>query len=640
MLRRPPLVWKVNGIFLAIMVAVLAVSAGVTAWLHEYAAVESARDLSRVSFNIILQDIRELMVRGEPSSVGALIEQLAGDRTVFRDIRLIGHDGRVMASTLDPVGIVIGQDSWPCSHCHGAAGLQNDSTIELFDEIVEFRDGERAISVVMPTFASAGCRTVGCHTDSGEAPPVLGVMQADFTLRGVENHIAQSARDIILALLVSIVLGAVATWWATDRLVGRRLRALREGAQHIADRDFSFKFGQTARSDRISQVEGILNDVTSELSLTISELTNTKEYLQGIVESSADIIITVDPDGRIMTFNRGAEEVLGYDRSDVVGKHIETLFADPRERDIAIAQLRHTDNVVNYQTHFLTKDGDVRDVILTLSRLRTPDGIAIGTFGISKDITRELHLQRELLRSARMAALGQALTGIQHSMKNMLNVLKGGSYMVKTALAKDDRQMLVEGWEMVQEGIAHMTEMSKSMLDFARERQLDLEPTDLGGLAKRILTMNNGKFKEQGVTLELEIEPNLPMVRCDPELIHSVVVDLLSNALYACSEKQYRREETPTVTLEVQRRELDGYVTIVVSDNAEGMPEEVRRKVFTPFFSTKKKKGTGMGLAVVARIVSSHGGQTRVESEPGLGSTFEVLLPITGPSVSEEGADV
>ncbi len=640
MLRRPPLVWKVNGIFLAILIAVLAVSAIVTAWLHEYAAVESARDLSHVSANLILQDIRQLMVRGEASGVQGLIERLVEDRTVYRDIRLISHDGRVMASTLDPSGAVVGQASWPCSNCHGVAALPSDSTAQPFDQIVEFENGERTLSVVTPTFGSSSCSTVDCHADRAQASTVLGVLQADFSLRGVENHIAQSLRHIVLAMLISLLLGSIATWWVTDRLVGRRLRALRDGAQHIADRDFSFKFGQTTRSDRISQVEGILDDVTSELSSTILELTSTKEYLQGIVESSADIIITVNPDGLIKTFNRGAEEVLGYTRNEVVGKHVETLFADPRERDIAIAQLQHTDNVVNYQTHFLTKDGDVRDVILTLSRLRTPDGTAIGTFGISKDITRELQLQRELLRSARMAALGQALTGIQHSMKNMLNVLKGGSYMVKTALAKDDRQMLLEGWEMVQEGISHMTDMSKSMLDFARERQLDLQPTDLGALAKRVLSMNNGKFKELGITLELDIEPRLPPVRCDPELIHSVVMDLLSNALYACSEKQYRREETPVVTLEVQRGDIEGYVTIVVSDNAEGMPEEVRRKVFTPFFSTKKKKGTGMGLAVVARIVSSHGGHTRVESEPGLGSTFEVLLPIAGPSVSEEDADV
>jgi signal transduction histidine kinase len=84
---------------------------------------------------------------------------------------------------------------------------------------------------------------------------------------------------------------------------------------------------------------------------------------------------------------------------------------------------------------------------------------------------------------------------------------------------------------------------------------------------------------------------------------------------------------------------MNGRVEIVVTDNGGGMSEEVRGRVFTPFFSTKEKKGTGMGLAVVARIVSSHEGKTSVESEPGKGATFRVSLPIRGPSLREENAD-
>ncbi len=133
---------------------------------------------------------------------------------------------------------------------------------------------------------------------------------------------------------------------------------------------------------------------------------------------------------------------------------------------------------------------------------------------------------------------------------------------------------------------------------------------------------------------------DLPLVECDAEMIHSVVMDLLSNALDACSWKQYGEEEAPRVILRAKPASVDGYVHIEVSDNGEGMTEEVQAKVFTPFFSTKKKAGTGMGLAVVARIVNSHGGTTTMESEPGKGATFGVLLPIKGPSATEEEADV
>jgi PAS domain S-box-containing protein len=379
--------------------------------------------------------------------------------------------------------------------------------------------------------------------------------------------------------------------------------------------------------------------MTSELSSTLMELTNAREHLQAVVENSADIIITVDPTGLITTFNPGAKKILGYDREEVVGRRIEMLFAEPSERDTAIAQLDHTDHVVNFVTKFLTKGGKKRDVLLTLSRLRSPEGDAIGTLGVSKDITKELRLQRRLLRSERMAALGHALTGIQHSIKNMLNVMKGGSYMVKLGLNKDDQEMLLEGWEMVQQGIDDMTQMSKSMLDFARTKKLKLQPTNLGELVQRVHGLNKAKFEKEGVWLALESSPNIPSVECDADMILSVIMDLLGNALDACSWKDYAAEETAQVTLGI-RPSTRGEVEILVRDNGVGMSAEVRDRIFTPFFSTKDTKGTGMGLAVVSRIVSSHEGKTVVVSEPNRGTTFRVSLPIMGPSLREEEGDV
>jgi signal transduction histidine kinase len=295
--------------------------------------------------------------------------------------------------------------------------------------------------------------------------------------------------------------------------------------------------------------------------------------------------------------------------------------------------------VVNYFTRFVTKNGKIRNVLLTLSRLRSPDGEPIGTLGVSKDITRELRLQRRLLQSERMAALGQAITGIQHSIKNMLNVMKGGSYMVKLGLGNDDKALLTEGWEMVQQGIDDMTQMSKSMLDFARTKKLNIQPEDLGALLKKIHGINRAKFKDDGVELFLEPIPELPRVEVDAEMIRSVVMDLLSNALDACSWKNYPVNDSPRVTMGLRVASDPSFVEIVVKDNGEGMPEEVKERIFTPFFSTKDKAGTGMGLAVVERIVKSHEGTITVESELKEGTEFCVTLPISGPSFREEEED-
>jgi PAS domain S-box-containing protein len=172
---------------------------------------------------------------------------------------------------------------------------------------------------------------------------------------------------------------------------------------------------------------GISKDITHEKKL-LDELSDAKEYLEGMVEHSADIIVTVNSEGTIETFNRGGEEALGYCRDEVIGQPVESLYVDPRDRYTAAALLEKTGNVINYETRLLAKDSQVHNVLLTLSPLRDSDGKSIGTIGISKDITQEKRLQRELIQAQKFAAIGQAVTGIQHSIKNMLNALKGGAY--------------------------------------------------------------------------------------------------------------------------------------------------------------------------------------------------------------------
>jgi len=570
----------------------------------------------------------------EANQLASQVNRMASENPAYRDIRLIAHKGRVVASQMESDMGPVDAQSWPCTVCHTSPNAPAELTAETCCEVLEFENGERALSVVTPIFREEGCSNATCHTDMGENP-VLGILQADFSLAQVDALIDRQTRNTLWAILLCMLLGTIAAWWMTERLVGRRIRALKAGARRLARHDFTFRFSDST-GDGLSELGGVINSISSELSNTLSELMSTKEYLQAIVDNTADIIITVDPNGFIRTFNPGAEKVLGYSKEEVIGQRIEMIFAEPKHRETAIEELERGDPVVNYMTHFVTKDGDLRNVMITLSKLVTPDGVPMGTMGISKDLTDELRLQVQLLRSKRLAALGQALTGIQHSIKNMLNVMKGGSYMVKLGLTKDNKAMLLEGWEMVREGIDDMTQMSISMLDFARTKKLKLQPTDLTELAQKIHSISHAKFKDAGVELSLDLAPDVPHVLCDGEGIRSVVMDLISNALDACSWKEYDPSEIPEVAIRVVPSKREGHIEVQVTDNGDGMTEEVRKRIFTPFFSTKEKKGTGMGLAVVSRIVESHEGDTYVESEPGKGATFRVLLPIQGPSLREE----
>jgi PAS domain S-box-containing protein len=630
MFRKSRVAWKLSGLFSAIIVLVLAGTAYVNSLDDRREALASARQVSRAQSATIIRSLHRFMANQDIHGIDSLIEGLAVEAPIYQNAEVVAHQGQIVAS-LSSQEEKVDKTSWPCMKCHLAEGETVPVSETVLEQIGPNEQGLEILATVTLIRKEAGCGGEGCHLEvQGDMP--IGYLRTDYSLAGVDALVSSHGFKTAIAALLGILLCGVVSWIAIDRWVGSPLRVLMDGVRRVTAADFNFRFSEGGKDE--------FAELALEFNKMIRQSKRTREYLEGIVEDSADIIITVDPEGIIRKFNTGAERILGYSREEVIGKRVEMLFSDPSERDTAIAQLDYTDHVVNYQTQFLTKDGRVREVILTLSRLRRRDGTPIGTYGISKDVTREKRLLRQLLQSEKMAALGQAVTGIQHSVKNLLNVLKGGSYMVKTGLAKNDRELLDEGWKMVQDGIQHMTELSSSMLHFAREQKLNSSETNLAELIRKIHELNEARFREEGVILNLDLTDQLSLVQCDRELIHSVVMDLLSNALDACSWKEYAEGESPEVGLKVCQGPADGYMSIEVSDNGEGIHEEVRKKIFTPFFSTKKKKGTGMGLAVASRVVASHGGKIMVESEPGLGATFRVLLPIGGPGRGEERYDV
>jgi PAS domain S-box-containing protein len=630
MLKSNLIVWKVNALFFSVILLALGVLGYVGKEVYERDALESARDVSKITSETILRSIRKLMMTRDNAGVKELIDSLAEDNPVYKDIRLISHDGRVVASRSQAGDVVLEMEAGPCRACHPTTEPADTLTLRSHEEVIELPYGERIVSVVTPIFNELDCSTSECHAHR-EAGPVLGLLQTDYSLRRVDQLISAWSLRTGAAALLAILLSGALTWFLMYRLVGRRVQALMQGVRRVAVDDFGFKF-EDERRDEIGALSESFNDMTSKLSSTLSELRNTRDYLEGIVENSADMIITVDLSGRIQTFNRGAETVLGYQRDEVVGERIEMLFADPNARNVAIARLKDTDNVVNYETRFVTQKGEIRDVILTLSRLRTPDGTAIGTFGISKDVTQEKRLLRELLLKEKLAAVGQAVTGIQHSLKNMLNSLKGGSYMVNTGLSDNDRDLLEEGWVMVQEGITRVTDLSSRMLNYVKEWEPEVEEIDITGLLESIYNLSKEAALREGIELQIEIAGELGLVNCDRQLLHSAVTDLLANAFDACLRKDYGDLEVPEVVLRAYRsKKRDGFVMVEVRDNGEGMTEEIKKNIFTPFFSTKKKLGTGVGLTLTSRIIRQHGGESEVESELGEGTIFRFSLPVKGP---------
>ena len=415
-----------------------------------------------------------------------------------------------------------------------------------------------------------------------------------------------------------------------------RLSQMLEGLWKMT-KEGEFRF-DGAKDDEIGLLERSLNRISARIQEQRNELRETVDYFEGIVENSADLIITVSPEGLIKTFNRGAEATLGYGREEVIGMHVEMLFADPEERNAAIKRLDEEDAVRNYETRLLTKEGEVRYALLTLARLRDPEGNPIGTFGISKDFTTEKELQRKLVQSEQIAAIGRSMTGIVHTIKNMLNTLQGGLYVAKVGHKKGEENLFTEGCEMLEEGLGSINDLSQHMLKYTREWTLEPEPTDLQELVHRIEAAVSKTAEDRGISFRTSAEPGIPTISCDPRLIHMVLMDLVTNALDACESKngQGNRELEVLLSLSLQDTAKSRSVRLEVRDNGCGMTKEMAEHVFTPFVTTKKA-GSGLGLALAARITKLHRGTIEVDSEPDRGTTFRIDLPLLDRSEHNKG---
>ena len=443
----------------------------------------------------------------------------------------------------------------------------------------------------------------------------------------------QSALSSVIVLLVIVL----AYLLVERRRTKARLNHMLEGLWKMAAKELTFRF-EASDDDEIGMLERSLNRISDQIQTQQADLREAVDYLEGIVENSADLIITVNPQGLIKTFNKGAEMTLGYDRDEVIGQHVEMLFADPSERKVAIDRLDEEDAVKNYEARLLSKDGEIRYALLTLARLRDPDGNPIGTFGISKDFTEEKELQRKLVQSEQIAAIGRSMTGIVHTIKNMLNTLRGGLYIAQVGYKKGKKELFTEGCEMLEEGLSRISDLSQHMLQYTREWTLNPEPTDLEEMVIRIDAAVHKEAVDRGISFRTEIESGIPTTKCDPRLIHMVLMDLVTNAMDACESRNDDDGKGPEVVLSLASKNAakEPRVLLEVSDNGCGMSPEMAEHVFTPFVTTKKG-GSGIGLALAARITKLHHGTIEVESEPDHGSTFKIDLPLTVSSEKNKG---
>lgn len=232
-----------------------------------------------------------------------------------------------------------------------------------------------------------------------------------------------------------------------------------------------------------------------------------------------------------------------------------------------------------------------------------------------------------MLHAERLAAVGQTIAGMSHHIKNIMQGVRFGSDMVRTALKDDDRELLAKGWRLVEKNQARIDDLILDMLSYSKERDPIIETTDLVELVQDVLELVRGRAAEAKVALAFAPPADFPKVLCDADGVHRALLNLVGNAIDALDGRA-----NGTVSLEL--RLVGDRVELDVRDNGPGIPADQHEEIFKPFISSKGNRGTGLGLPVSRKAIEEQGGELLLASEEDRGTCFTIRLPVKRPATA------
>ncbi|MHB1421883.1 MAG: ATP-binding protein [Gemmataceae bacterium] len=235
----------------------------------------------------------------------------------------------------------------------------------------------------------------------------------------------------------------------------------------------------------------------------------------------------------------------------------------------------------------------------------------------------ETRYRQAMVHAERLAAVGQTIAALSHHIKNILQGLRSGSEILKMGLKDMDAVLLQQGWKNIEKNQGKIYDLVVDMLSYSKEREPNIECTDLNAVARDVIELLAPRAAELGIELAAALEETLPKCPADPEGIHRALLNIVGNALDAVEDAEMPRVQVSTA------QEPDGeWLRFEVRDNGSGIAPDKINDIFRPFVSTKGARGTGLGLAVSRKILREHGGDILVRSQPGQGSLFILRLPL------------
>ena len=380
--------------------------------------------------------------------------------------------------------------------------------------------------------------------------------------------------------------------------------------------------------DRFTISKGEAQELVESFQTMQRSLGKSERLLASVVESVEDCIFTTDVEGRLITLNPAGRRLLGRDAAAGPLTRLDVLDeADRRRVGPAIKRAVANGRPWRGAVQGLTRARRRFPAHLAVSCVFDEKGQVLGTVGVLRDLTEQVATQQRLIQREKLASLGEMAAGVAHEIRNPLGGIKMATNLLSSS-AMNDRRISQEMAQSITSGIAEIEAIIADLLDYARETRLDCQEYALGRILAPVVEACAADGRARGVRVVAHGLEDAVVASVDGQRLRQVFTNVMQNALEATE-----RQRSGRVEVRLHQRETAGVVEI--ADNGVGIQPEHREKIFLPFYTTKPT-GTGLGMAIVKKIMDLHGGEIEIDSAPGRGTTIRLIIPRSPlPAVAE-----
>lgn len=347
---------------------------------------------------------------------------------------------------------------------------------------------------------------------------------------------------------------------------------------------------------------------------------------ESVFENIGNALIVVDGAGKVTKINRKAEELLGIKNHDLADEDCQSIIANRELANLILQTLRSGSPVVNHPVELKSNNGRHYSLQVTTSLLRNKKGHTIGAVEVVNDVTEIRELQEKLRLNEHLASIGELTAQLGHEIGNSLGGIRLFTDNLREELPAEDHRR-----EYINEILSEIDRLSLSVTklkEYSRPVSLEFRRANVNKIINESLSFARDRIEENCILIRKQLDQELPEIMVDPNQLRGAVLNIIINAIQAMPQGG-------ELTLSTQRR--NGILELSVSDTGVGIPEDIRGKIFNPFFTTKKPVGTGLGLSIVYKAIQAHGGTIKCKSEVGHGTTFTIELPVR-TAVDDEDA--